>query len=337
MNSRQRSLAALNRQPVDWPPVMYVTALVPVAIQQQVEHLMPDIHHEAEGLAELAWANHVELGFDAVSVLINYFGLPAAAGASMDWGSPRHYPRVREPAWRSPEDATLPHDLLEREPVPTSLEAIRLAKARYGDEIAILGKVMGPLSMAQVMRSVDAMMMDLMDRPDGAQAMLELCADALAEFANAQLAAGADAISIGEGGAGGNMISPRMHRRHLLAVHRRMVAAIEGPTIMHICGDITPRLDALRETGLDWFNFDWDIEPERMVAAAGGAFGLMGNVNTTDLLLGEPEGIHHQVRACLDAGVEIISPGCAVSPEAPPDNLRAMAEAVRAWHREGAA
>jgi len=249
----------------------------------------------------------------------------------MDWGAPDRYPRCAATPWGRPEDAFIPDDLLERQPIRTNLEAIRIAKARYGKEVAILGKVMGPLSLAQVMRGVDAMMMDLLDKPAAAQACLETSVQGLVHYANAQLAAGADAISIGEGGAGSNMISPRLHRRHLLPVHHALVAGIQGPTILHICGDITPRLDALRETGLDWFNFDADIDPRHMVAEADGAFGLMGNVNTTDLLMGTPEEIGQQVRRCLEAGVGIISPGCAVSPNCPPANLRAMAEAVAAW------
>ena len=331
MNPRQRAIAALRRQPVDRPPVAYVAALAPTAIQERCGHPMPEVHHQPAGLAELAWANHVELGFDAISVLINYFSMPAALGMPMDWGAPDRYPRCAATPWERPEDAAIPDDLLERQPIRTNLEAIRIAKARYGEEVAILGKVMGPLSLAQVMRGVDAMMMDLLDKPAAAQACLETSVQGLVHYANAQLAAGADAISIGEGGAGSNMISPRLHHRHLLPVHGALVAGIQGPTILHICGDITPRLDALRETGLDWFNFDADIDPQHMVAEADGAFGLMGNVNTTDLLMGTPEEIGEQVRRCLEAGVDIISPGCAVSPNCPPANLRAMAEAVAAW------
>jgi MtaA/CmuA family methyltransferase len=331
MNARERALAALQGRPVDHAPVAYVAALAPTAIQQRCGRPMPEVHHQPDGLADLAWTNHVELGFDAVSVLINYFSMPAALGMPMDWGAPDRYPRCAATPWMRAEDAFIPDDLLEREPIPTNLEAIRVAKARYGAEVSILGKVMGPLSLAQVMRGVDAMMMDLLDRPAAAQACLETCVQGLIRYANAQLAAGADAISIGEGGAGSNMISPRLHRRHLLPVHRTLIAGIQGPTILHICGDITPRLDALRETGLDWFNFDAAIEPKRMVTAAEGAFGLMGNVDTTDLLLGTPEEIGQQVRRCLEAGVGIISPGCAVSPNCPPANLRAMSEAVVRW------
>jgi [methyl-Co(III) methanol-specific corrinoid protein]:coenzyme M methyltransferase len=59
----------------------------------------------------------------------------------------------------------------------------------------------------------------------------------------------------------------------------------------------------------------------------------MGNVNTADLLLGKPKAIHRQVYENLAAGVDIIGPGCAISPLCPNRNLRAMVDAVDVWHR----
>ena len=128
------------------------------------------------------------------------------------------------------------------------------------------------------------------------------------------------------------MLSPRMHEDFLLDVHRRMVSSIQGPTIMHICGDITPRLAILSQVGLDCFNFDWAIEPRVMKEKAAGSFSLMGNVNTADLMLGRPEGIERQVVENLEAGIDIISPGCAVSPKCPNANFQAMVSAVEKWN-----
>jgi [methyl-Co(III) methanol-specific corrinoid protein]:coenzyme M methyltransferase len=60
----------------------------------------------------------------------------------------------------------------------------------------------------------------------------------------------------------------------------------------------------------------------------------MGNVNTTDLLTGSPEDIKTQVFDNLDAGVDIISPGCAISPLCPSANIKAMSEAILAWEEK---
>ena len=176
-------------------------------------------------------------------------------------------------------------------------------------------------------------MMDLIEAPDTIDYLLDQAVNILVRCANAELESGADAIAIGEGGAGGSMLSPQMHERFLLDVHRRLISSIQGPTIMHICGDITPRLDTLSQVGLYCFNFDWAISPHVMVRKAGGAFRLMGNISTSDLLLGQPADVEQQVFENLDAGVDIISPGCAISPQCSNANLRSMVDAVIKWHK----
>lgn len=53
---------------------------------------------------------------------------------------------------------------------------------------------------------------------------------------------------------------------------------------------------------------------------------------TTDRMLGQPAELERQVFEDLDAGVDIISPGCAISPLCPNVNLRTLVDAVIKWH-----
>jgi [methyl-Co(III) methanol-specific corrinoid protein]:coenzyme M methyltransferase len=333
MNSRERFLAALAGGTPDRTPVAHVAALTTIDLQHRTGCTMPDVHLDAQRLVRLCYANHEVLGFDAVTFNINYFGEPAALGSRMDWGDRATYPNYGPPVWLIPEDAVVPADLLDRPPISTYLEATRLAQRAYGDHVAVLAKIMGPLSMVQAMHGVGSTMMDMIEAPSTVMALLDRAVDVLVRCANAVLDAGADAIAIGEGGAGGSMLSPQMHAGFLVDVHRRLISSIHGPTIMHICGDITPRLDTLSQIGLHCFNFDWDIPPAVMAETAGDAFRLMGNVSTADLLLAQPAAIKRQVFENLAAGIDIISPGCAISPRCPNANLHAMVDAVAEWHK----
>ena len=329
MTPRQRFLAALHGKTVDRPPLAHVAALTTVELQEQTGCAMPDVHHDPEKQARLLAANHEVLGFDAVSFIINFFGEPAALGAEMDWGSPTDLPTFRSHPWQQPDDPVIPDDLLERTPVSTYLRTLEIAKRYYGDRIAVLGKVMGPLSMVQVMHGIPNTMMGLIEAPGLIARFLDVAVEILVACANAQFERGIDALSIGEGGAGAHMLSPEMYERALLPVHQRMVERIDGPTVLHICGDIMPRLAMLERTGIACFNFDWAIPPHVMAQAAAGNFTLMGNVNTADLLNGQPDDIERQVLENIEAGIHIISPGCAVSPKCPNENLRAMADAIQ--------
>lgn len=273
-------------------------------------------------------ANHDILGFDAVSFIINFFGEPAALGAEMDWGAPDRLPTFKSNPWCTPDDAAIPGDLLDRQPLKTCIETIGIAKQRYGDRMAVLGKIMGPFSMLQAMHGVENVLMGLLDSPERIAAFLDVCVEVLVRHANAQFEAGADAISIGEGGAGARMISPEAYETCLLPVHKRLIARIHGPSILHVCGDVRSRLHLLAQTGMTCFNFDWAVPPAEIAAAAAGRYTLMGNINTTDLLCAAPTEIARQVDDNLAAGVHIISAGCATSPNCPNANLRAMADAI---------
>ncbi len=329
MNSRQRFLAAMNGEKPDQPPVAHVAALTTVELQDATGCRMPQVHHDPECQARLLAANHDVLGFDAVSFIINYFGEPAALGVEINWGNSAQLPAFTSHPWQRAEDASVPGDLLDRPPVSTYLETLRIAKRRCGDRMAILGKVMGPFSMTQVMCGIEKVMMATIEDPELVEHYLETCVDVLVRCAHAQFEIGIDALAIGEGGAGANMLSPDMYERLLLPIHQRMIRRINGPTIMHICGDVTPRLAMFKQTGMTCFNFDWAIAPETIVEQAGGDYRVMGNINTTDLLSGTPAEIERQVLRNTEAGVDIISPGCAISPKCPNANLKAISDAVR--------
>ncbi|MFV1964167.1 MAG: uroporphyrinogen decarboxylase family protein, partial [Pirellulaceae bacterium] len=250
----------------------------------------------------------------------------------MDWGHPAKLPSVVSHPWKHVEDAVVPSDILGRPPVKTYLETLRIAKRDYGDSMGVLGKVMGPFSMIQMMHGVENVLMGLTDDPERILRFMETCVDVLVLCADAQFEIGIDALAIGEGGAGAQMLSPKMYEQFLLPIHRQMLQRIQGPTVMHICGDITPRLSTLGKTGLTCFNFDAAIPPKKMVDAASGRFTVMGNISTTDLLNGTEADIERQVFENLDAGVDIISPGCAISPNCPVANLRAMARAIDKYY-----
>lgn len=329
MNSRERFLAALSGAEPDRTPVAHVAALTTVQLQQATGCYMPAVHLDPESQVKLLAANHDVLGLDAVSFIINYFGEPAALGAKMDWGSTSRLPSFQSNPWQDADDAIVPDDLLDRPPISTYLQTLQIAKRQCGNRMAVLGKVMGPFSMTLAMHGIEQVLLGLIENSELIEHFVDVCVDVLVRCANAEFECGIDALAIGEGGAGAQMLSPQMYERFLLPVHQKMIKRIDGPTIMHICGDVTPRLAMMKQVGMTCFNFDWAIPPARMVAAAGDAFTLMGNVNTTDLLNAEPTEIARQVAENLDAGVDIISPGCAISPTCPNANLRAMVDAVR--------
>jgi len=66
MTSRERVLAALNREPVDRTPVCNPTSVATVELMDLVDAPFPDANRKAELMARLAATSYTELGFDTV-------------------------------------------------------------------------------------------------------------------------------------------------------------------------------------------------------------------------------------------------------------------------------
>ena len=66
--------------------------------------------------------------------------------------------------------------------------------------------------------------------------------------------------------------------------------------------------------------------------AVAGKIRLVGNINNpTTLYARGPAEVREEVFKCLDAGVQMIAPECAVPLATKPENLIAIPRAVREW------
>jgi [methyl-Co(III) methanol-specific corrinoid protein]:coenzyme M methyltransferase len=69
-----------------------------------------------------------------------------------------------------------------------------------------------------------------------------------------------------------------------------------------------------------------------------GRISLVGNINNPETLFSrQPEDVAAEVRANLEAGVQLIGPECAVPLQASIENLKAIPQTVKQWHAERAA
>lgn len=330
---RVRVLSALHRGPRrDRPPVANPTSIACVELMEKTGVHFPQAHLDARAMAELAAAGHDVLGFDAVMPEFSVQQEAAALGCEMDWGSPTMMPdAVTHPA-RDLAEPVVPDDLdalLESPPLRVVLDAIALLRKAYGDRVAILGKVMGPWTISYHLAGTQDFLLWTITEPDRVRRFLDKLQHVTVAFANAQLRAGADALTLADH-ATGDLVSPRTYERFLQPVHRAMLSGIGGPTILHVCGNCADRLTLFADAGFDAYHFEWQVDARMAVETVGDRLSLVGNVSTPDALFrGTPADVHRQVRYGVAAGVRVLAPECAVALQTPLANLRAIVEAAR--------
>ena len=280
MTSRQRVLAALARQPVDRTPVCNPTSVATVELMDLVGAHFPDANRDAEKMARLAATGYTELGFDTIMPVFSIIQESSALGCSMQWEAKDNWPTVRmnEPIWSEPEDIKIPSDLLTHPDTSCVLEAIRILRREFGDEVAIVGKTMGPWSLGYHCFGVEKFLLMSLDDPGKTQLCLEKMKKATIEFGRAQIEAGADALTLPDH-ATGDLVSGEYYDRFLREMHTEFVDQIPIPLILHICGRTVDRMGYIAETGMAAFHYDSKNEPVESMDAVSDRIALVGNIN----------------------------------------------------------
>ncbi len=322
MNSRTRFFDALNRKPVDRPPVGSPTSVANVDQMSLMQAEFPAVHLDAAKMARLASGAYEILGYDAIMPVFSVAQEAAALGCEIDWGAIDEMPVARTHPWRGPEQAYLPIDFLDQPSIRTVLDALQILKSEYGDRAAIIGKVMGPWTLSYALHGIQDFLIATLLDPDMVRRFLDRLKVVTILFGRAQIEAGADILCLADH-ATGDLVSARMYTDFLAPVHREILAELNCPVILHICGKTLDRMEAIAAVGFDAFHFDSKNNAKTAVDLVGDRLALVGNVNNPETLLhGTLEQVAQQARYAVAAGVRIIGPECAIPLHTPTENLR---------------
>ncbi len=334
MNSRERVLAALRRQPVDRTPVCNPTSVATVELMEIADAPFPHANRDPELMARLAAAGHTELGFDSVMPVFSVVQESSALGCKIEWGGAASWPAVdmHAPIWEGPEDVRAPSGFLDHEDIRCVLDAIRILRREFGNEVAIIGKTMGPWTLSYHCFGLQTFLLMSADDPEKTKRCLERLKEVTVLFGLAQIEAGADALTLPDH-ATGDLVSPAYYRTFLRDLHQELAGRLPAPVILHICGKTLDRMDSIAETGMAAFHYDSKNPPVESMRIMRGRIALAGNVNNPVTLLRKgPEEVRREVYANLGAGVQLIAPECAIPLETPAGNLKEIPRAVRDWH-----
>jgi MtaA/CmuA family methyltransferase len=336
LTSRERVLNALNGLPVDRPPVANPTSVATVEMMDLVNAYFPEANRDPEMNARLAATEYTEFGFDAIAPYFSIIQESSALGCDMQWEQKDNWPTVRmaNPIWRSSKDVKVPANFLQHRDITAITGSIKLLKQEFGDEVAIIGKTMGPWTLAYHVFGVEPFLLGTVDNPDETMAALHKLKEFTVLFGQAQIDAGADILTLPDH-ATGDLVSAGYYRRFLLELHQELAETFNVPIILHICGNTVDRMPYIAKTGMAAFHFDSRNDPQEAMDAVAGGIKLVGNINNpTTLYARTPAEVRKEVYRALDAGVQLIAPECAVPLKTKAENLVEIPIAVEDWAAE---
>ena len=227
----------------------------------------------------------------------------------------------------------------EDEDINLLVETAGVLNKIVGERTLVGASQWGPFTLAGHVYGVERIMRNIYRDKAAVHAVLEFTAELCFRYLEPYINAGAGIISIADPTSSGDLISREQFREFSLPYLKRVVDRVKekGAVVsIHICGNITNRLDLIPETGAANISLDYKVDLAKARELVGDRMAFSGNMNPVAIMQNEtPEGVKAACRACIEkagAGSSyILMPGCDIPPGVPLENICAMVETAREY------
>ncbi|MCK5759309.1 MAG: uroporphyrinogen decarboxylase family protein [Clostridiales bacterium] len=211
--------------------------------------------------------------------------------------------------------------------------AVELFHKKLRNKYPIIGWVEGVLAESCDLRGINNLMLDLAMDEDYLSELFEIVFQKACEFSKAQIDVGAHIIGIGNAAA--SLIGPELYEKYALEYDKKLITYIKSlgaKTKLHICGNITPLLPIIKKLEADILDIDSMVDFSLSIETLRGTCtSVNGNLEPVGAFLyGNPVSINKMTKQLVnkcDAN-SIISAGCEIPRETPPENMLSMNEAL---------
>jgi len=215
------------------------------------------------------------------------------------------------------------------------IDAVTYAYEARGDTVPILAYVPAPFTTAQQLVDQEAFLLGLLTEPERVKELLAYATRSIVRFCRAIIGAGGLPILV-DPLASGSVISAEHYREFALPSEAEVIRYLHRydlDVVLHICGDTRTTIAMMPETGADLLSID-RVDVAGAIAGAGQACRIIGNYDTSAILLSDPKTIEREVAEMTTAGKNcpkgfVAATGCEVPVDTPPENVRAFVRSAR--------
>lgn len=336
------------------------TSYTPVWLMRQAGRYLPEycrVRSQAGSFMDLAknpdFATEVTLqpidryGLDAAILFSDILTIPDAMGLGL------HFVQGEGPQFDTPVQSEEVINAL-RVPEPEEsltyvLEAVRSIRQALDNRVPLIGFSGSPFTLACYMvegkgskdfRTAKTMMFQ---RPDLFAKILDVNAQAVAKYLNAQIEAGAQAVQIFD--TWGGMLADGDFQKYSLAPMLKVIQSLKRehagqkiPTIVFTKGG-GQWLPELADSGCDAIGLDWTVNLTKARREVHDRVALQGNLDPL-VLFGSEQTIRAEVRRTLDsfgivgAGGHVFNLGHGIHQFTPIENVQILVDEVHSYSRQ---
>ncbi len=222
-------------------------------------------------------------------------------------------------------------------PLRETIEAIELLSQRNRGHRPIIGVVMAPFSLPIMLLGLERWIGALYEEPANARRLVEHLGQFCAAWANAQLAAGANAIAFFDPMASATMVTPEQFKSFDLAAVTRTIGQIKGPCAFHFAsGRAGPVVDLVPQTGAAAVVVGALDNLRAVKSALRGRLGVLGTLNGIEMVRWTQAQAEAAVKDCIAAaapggGFILTDQHGEIPFYVPDETLHAIVAATRKW------
>jgi MtaA/CmuA family methyltransferase len=297
-------------------------------------------HTDPLALASAQVIHTRDYDYDGVFISSDNVVLYSALGGKIVFPDEDSYPHWTNPLLSGVEDlATLSvpdPQLSDRMSLvqAASAEAVRQA----GDELFLLTNIdSGPFQLAGTLMGMEQALVSLSEHPDDFDEILAFCTEVALAYGTAMAATGCHGLQFGESTAS---LVGRERYQELIWPHDchlvRGLQDVGARVFLHVCGDSSPLLDLMADTGADCLEIDSVVNLCAAKQLVGDHTVLKGNIPTTSFL-SSPQVFEQECQTAVAAGKPggryILCAGCEVPAAASDKNMHLLRQAADRWGR----
>lgn len=282
MNSLERTLATLGHTEPDRVPRFYLLTMHGAKeLGMSIKEYFSKGEHVAEGQLKMMkkFGNDCLYSFFYAPVEVEAFG-----GEVIYW--PDGPPNSGRPFIESQK-------MIEKLEAPKAIgtacldkvyTAQRLMKAEVGDRVPIIGVVMSPFSLPVMQMGFSAYLDLMIDNRELFNRLMEVNTEFCANWANAQVEAGATAICYFDPVSSSEIVTPAHYRETGKEVARKTLELINAPIAAHFAsGRSLDIIDDVAQTGAAVIGVSSKENIGQLKDKARGKISLLGNLNGIEM------------------------------------------------------
>ena len=338
-----RFLKALMREPTDVTPVWMMRQAgryLPEyrATRKQAGSFL-DLCKNPDLACEVTMQPLRRYPFDAAILFSDILTIPDALGQGL-YFEEGEGPKFRKTIREASDVENLPTVNMPSE-LSYVMDAVSVIRKELNGSVPLIGFSGSPWTLATYMiegggsKDFRHAKQFMYDNPEAMHLLLDKLADAVTDYLNGQIAAGAQAVQIFD--TWGGILTPSCYQEFSLAYMEKIVANLTKESECRKVPSIVftknggQWLESIVASGADAVGLDWTIDIGEARQRAKGQVALQGNMDPT-MLYSSPQAIRKEVGVILEAygsgAGHVFNLGHGITPQVNPDNVSVFVEAV---------